>query len=170
VLAELAGIALARGEPESARVLLDDALAITDELGLVFDRATVLHSVALLDRAAADVVAAAGALAEAIATRRRAGTKIELLQSLEVAAGVLGDADPAASATLFAATARSREFLGAPAYPRDRARNERDREAARVALGAEAFAAASARGEQLEIDRATDLALDGLGALRACVA
>ena len=138
------------------------ATAALDEFRAIGDRdcsSAALLCLARTARAASRLDRAASRLAESLALRSQLGMKKGLAECFEEAAAIAlagGEAD--AAARLLGAAAALRGRIGAPVAPVDAPALEAAREAAMSALGAEAFAAATAAGEGLDLPAARDLA------------
>lgn len=171
------------GDYELSRLLHEQSLAIRRGSGDRWSIPISLRDLGRLARHQGDRKRAVALLRESLVLFREQGDikgVAACLESLAQAGPATGDTGPATqtdrdpidgrsvggisaaakrSAQLLGAAESLRQKIGAPLTPVDRVDYERDVEAARRALGEEAFAAAWAEGRAMELEQAVECAL-----------
>jgi tetratricopeptide (TPR) repeat protein len=159
-LEALAGVALARGDPSTARPLLEERLAICRRLGTPSLLIHALGGMGHVERDEGSYERARAYYQETLALRREVGDKYALAQSLEDLAVLAGRQQQAVTAVrLLGAGEAYCETLGARPPVCVAAEYERAVAEARAALDEAAFAAAWAEGRAMTLDEAVDYAL-----------
>jgi predicted ATPase/DNA-binding SARP family transcriptional activator len=162
-LAVMAGLALARGDRQSARTLLEELLAICRELGDSGHLVHALGAMGHLERDEGEYARARAFYGESLVLRRDLGHQFAVAQSLEDFAVLAGQQRQVERAIrlLGAAEAFCETLDARPpvAVVSDYRRTVAD---ARTALGEPAFAAAWAEGRALSLDQAIEYALGDL--------
>ena len=144
----------------SARMHLEESLAICRELG---DRAGMATSLCYLARVATEegvLLSARALLAESTAIRLELGDRRGIAESLEACANVaLALGRPLRAACIWGAAERQRSDLGSPMPPGERPRYESRVQAARAACANDtAFEAAWRDGSAMTVEQATAFA------------
>jgi non-specific serine/threonine protein kinase len=158
----MARVALRRGDPRTARGLLEQRLAICRKLGASEQLVHALGAMGHLERDEGNYGQARAYYQESLLMRRELGSLLALAQSLEdmaVLAGRLGEAERAIR--LLGAEEEFCETLGARPPVAIAAEYERTVTEGRAALGEAAFAARWAEGRTLTLEQAIDYALGG---------
>jgi predicted ATPase/DNA-binding SARP family transcriptional activator/Tfp pilus assembly protein PilF len=156
--AALGELASVQGDHATAQRLLEEGLERAREVGDVYPLAWTHNRLGSAAAARGDPAAARSAYEEALCIGRRVGmpwhvvTSLEGLAALDVAGG-----QPDRAALLLGAAEAIRAEIGAPRWPSMREAYERVVDAARVALGETAFAAAHAKGGALTLAQAVAL-------------
>ena len=150
----------ARGEAGRARALAEDSLTLAAALGMTIDPATVARAAGMVLLGTGEVARGAALLRESLATCWRVGARWEMAECLEgLAASAVAAGQPLRAIRLLGAAAALREALGAPVPPVERPGHEATVQAARTALGEEAFLAAWAEGQALSVEQVVAEAL-----------
>lgn len=153
-----------RRDLAAAGHLHEEALTLFRELG---DRKGIAESLRSLGRVAADggdAETARPLLRESLAMLQALGERSAIPASVEPLAALLASSGaPAQAASLWGAMAQLRETIAAPLDASERAAHERDVEAARAALGDEAFERAWRQGNAMTADEAIARALGNGG-------
>ena len=153
-LMNLAELAQDRRDHARATALCRESLGLRRQAGDQWGIASALAMLGDIARGQGGHAAAEARYAESLALQRDLGDQLEVARCLEGMAGVAGAVGRAEhAARLFGAASARREAVGAPVAPADRARYERDLEAARLALGPERFAAAWEEGRAWPLER-----------------
>jgi hypothetical protein len=159
-LAEMAGVALKRGDPRAARVLLEERLAICRKLG---DSDLLVHALGAmghLERDEGDYGRARAFYQESLLLRRELGSLFALAQSLQDLAVLAGrERHPERAIRLLGAGEAFCERLGARPPVAMAPEYERTVAEGRAAMGETAFAAAWAEGRAMSLEQAVDYAL-----------
>jgi predicted ATPase/DNA-binding SARP family transcriptional activator len=158
-LAGLGIVARYDGDYGRARRLLEESLASLRESGSAADAATPLYHLGVLACSEGDDKRASDLLRESLAQRKACGNRLGMVECLEAIAAVArsrGESERAAR--LLGAVEVVREAVGAPRWPIDQARRDRDVAELRMSLGEEGFIAASASGRAMTLDQAIELA------------
>ncbi len=159
-LNNLGNLAKDRGDYAAARPLLEEGLALARELGNPHLTAMLLDNLGVVALQQGDVRDARSLLADSLALKREMGDQWGVAYSLEGMAGVaLAQNDFGGTACLLGIAAWVREDLGRPLQSADQDQSDRRAEAARAALGADAFAAAWEAGRAMTVEEAVDYAL-----------
>jgi tetratricopeptide (TPR) repeat protein len=160
VLGDLGDIARRQGDDRRAATLLEECLALAGRLGDDKEvRALALTRLGRLAHAQGDDQKAAELFARNLAQLRMGGDILWILECLEGLAATLCSLEcPALAARLFGAAAATREAIGAPVPPCDRAAQDHAIAAVQTALG-DTFALAWAAGRALGLEEAVSAAL-----------
>ena len=149
-----------RGDRLAARTLLEEALAISRDLGDVRNTSISLLNLGIAARGCGDHSAERSLFAEALALRSRLGNRpgvVDALEEISRLASAKGDSRFAAQ--LLGAAERLREEIGQPRSPAARGWHAEDVAAASAALGEQTFAQARAEGMEMSWEEAVDSAL-----------
>ncbi len=158
-LHNLGVMAMLQGDHESARALWEEALSIRNELGDRSGSATTLHTLGALALAQGNRALARARFLESLRIAQVLGNQLGIASALEGLAPVAAQTSaPIQAVRLWAAAARIRADIGAPAPPEEQETRNRDIEDSRRTVGEEAFAAAWAHGQALTMDEAADAA------------
>jgi predicted ATPase/transcriptional regulator with XRE-family HTH domain len=152
-LMNLAQVARARGDLDRARARAAEGVHLARAVGNRRTLGFALRTLAQMEQLQGDRTAARAGYAESLALFREIGDALHTAVSLErlaILAVEVGDAKQAAH--LLAAADALRAPLGTPIAPTARGEHDHALAAARVALGADAFAAAWAAGRALPLD------------------
>src|SRR5216683_3738327 len=163
-LVVLAQAQLALGEPEEAAAMLDDAttLARANAMTWVLGRAARVR--AELRAREGDLQEAESLAHESLNLGREAGDQLGLVDALELLARLAAEHDSnKESIRLWGAAESLRSELGYVRFPVDRGPHEAAVAAAKLALGADEFAAAWAQGAKLSAEEAIAYAARGRG-------
>jgi predicted ATPase/DNA-binding XRE family transcriptional regulator len=156
----LGQIAVRRGEAARAVALLEESLTRCDQMDYRPGRAATLHWLGLAAWRQGAPALALVRLGESLGLRRGMGERLGLTECLEALATVAaGTGRSLVAAQLLGAAEAGRAAIGAPLPPADRAEHAATAQAARAALGDDAFAAAWAAGQALTLDQAAAGAL-----------
>jgi non-specific serine/threonine protein kinase len=157
----LSALAPGRGEPQAARSLMEERLALCRELGTSDFLIHALGAMGHLERDKGNYGRAQAYYQESLVMRRELGNKFALAQSLEdlaVLAGRQGQAERAirllGAAEAFCETLGTRLPVAQPAV------YQATVAAGRAALGEAEFAALWAEGQALSLEEAIDFALE----------
>jgi predicted ATPase/DNA-binding SARP family transcriptional activator len=159
-LSGLGMLALRADDLAAAQALLEEALLLNCTLGRPGYEATNLNQLGTLALQRADLPSARTLFAQALEIHRETGQRIEAAISVRLFARLAmlqGEIERAAR--LFGAAETLREAGRVVLPPVDRAEHEASVDAARTALGEEAFAAAWAAGRALSMEQAITDAL-----------
>ena len=160
VLCNLGTAALRSGDPAGAAEAFERGLALSRRAENAGTITQALGGLAAVARSRGDDERAAELYREGLGLSRGLGAAAGIAPVLEELAGVLVVRDPRRAARLFGAVESVRDTAGASAARDDQPRYDRDVEAARAALGEEAFAAAWTEGRAMALDRAVASALE----------
>jgi predicted ATPase len=150
----------AQGEYAAAQNHLDEALFINRQSGNFAWEAYNLKALGDVARNLTDYSAARSLYKQSMTIRRAGGEKRSIADSLESLAGLqTTEGKHEQAARLWAAAQHLREEIGAPAWPRDKNRQDLDIAETRAALGEEAFAAAWEAGRAMTWEQAVEYAL-----------
>jgi hypothetical protein len=155
-------VALARGEPERARPLLEAFRAAADDPDAPDASWALTAALVELGRVAlalGEPAEAARLLRQSLRMRQAAVERLGVVECLEVLATIAAGAAPDRAARLLGAAAAARRALGTPLLPIRWPEVAAAEGAARAALGAPAYAAARAAGEALSLEGAAAEAL-----------
>jgi tetratricopeptide (TPR) repeat protein len=159
----LGALAEGQGDLITAQSLWEEAMAVCHEVGDQWNLAWLLLDLGRLARRQGDRERAYDRCKESLAIFRELGTKWGIILSLEWLAMLTGAEDePERAARLFGAAATLRDAITAPRSPpvrAERAEFECHLANIHVALGEEAFAAAWAKGQAMELEEAVTYAL-----------
>jgi tetratricopeptide (TPR) repeat protein len=160
VLDNLAVLALLRGDPETATKLIAEARAVPLAVGQAWGEPQALALLGEIARRQGDYQKAVDSYRAAIAIANRRGDRTFVrgcLVAIGDIAAFCGEAERAAQ--LLGAAERLTEAVGSWSHLSARGGDEQAVQAAREALGDEAFAAAWAAGRALSLDQAVSEAL-----------
>jgi predicted ATPase/DNA-binding CsgD family transcriptional regulator len=149
VLALLAEIALAQGEPIRAREMAEEAVAIFKEVGIAWETARVMTSLAHIAAAQGDLEAARTCYQEGFSLTSKYSDWLMAVILEGLAAVVAEQGSPAWAAQLWGAAEALRERLGAPMQPLFRSAYDQAVAGVRSVLGEKTFATAWAEGRAL---------------------
>jgi len=147
-----------QGAYEQALRLLEESLLMFRELGDLFGIALLLTDMGGVALARADVERTAQLYNEALALSWRIGDKRRVAFCLEGLAAAAGPGQAGRAARLFGAAAALRDAIGSPLPPSERSDHEQSLAAARAG-DPDAFAAAWAEGQAVELEQAVVVAL-----------
>jgi tetratricopeptide (TPR) repeat protein len=154
-LNNLGEVARVQADFGRAASLFAESLALFRGLGEKYATADVLIGLGMALVAQGDEGLALPVYVESLDLFRAVGSTWGVAYSLEgIAAVAYMQGEPARGARLCGAAVALRDVIGAPLPPLDRAAYDRMVDAARAALGDEAFGAAWAEGRALSLDRA----------------
>jgi predicted ATPase/DNA-binding XRE family transcriptional regulator len=137
----------------------DEALAHAREIGYKIGEATALHRLGLAALDAGQAEQALSLLGESLRIVQSTGDFQEMAGILEGLAAVAASAAPERAARLVGMSAVLRESRGVPRPPAEQAAHERTVAAITIALGAPAYAAATAAARALSLEHAIAEAL-----------
>jgi predicted ATPase len=161
----IAGLPLRRGDPRTARSLLEERLAICRKLGKATLLVHALGGMGHLERDEGNHARARSLYAESLVLRRELDDRFALAQSLEDLAALAGREQQTARAVrLLGAGEAFCETLGARPPVAMAAEYERTVAEGRATLGEAAFAAAWTVGRALSLEEAIACALEGTAA------
>ncbi len=160
MLALLGRLAFQQGHHREAGQLLAESLALQREQGYQQGLAWTLLSLARVAHAEGDDARAGRLLVEALESAHDVGDRLALARSMEEAAAIAAASQPAPAVCLAGAAEALRQTVGADPLPAERDRLARWQVAARVALGADGYAAALAAGRRYSLKQATAAALE----------
>lgn len=159
-LARLGQLARRQGRLLEATVQLEAGMDIARDAGETWCIAECQDELAHVAMLQGRLAQAEELLRQSLTSFRRQGDQEALLCGLHLAAALaLRQSRPERAAHLLGAIEASRERLGLPLSPLDRADHHAATVAARVSLGDSAFAAAWAEGRALSLEQALALAL-----------
>ncbi len=154
-LNNLGEVARVQADYGRAAALFAESLALFRGLGEKYATADVLIGLGMALVAQGDEGSALPVYAESLGLFHAVGSTWGVAYSLEgIAAVACAQGEPARAARLCGAAAALRDAIGAPLPPLDRAAYDRIVDAARAALGDDAFGAAWAAGHVLSLDQA----------------
>jgi len=162
LLASLGSLALNETDYARARVRFEESLALRRELGDTWGLAQSLMGLAVLEQEAGDYGAAHALLKESLSIERDTGDRLGMAGTLESLAALAAAEDEwVRAARLQGAAGLLRERLRV--HPWEAVMRDREREvnAARTALGEDAFAEAWADGRAMTLAEALDYAMLG---------
>ena len=149
-LSRLGEVFLQQGDTVKARLLLEEDVALSREIGYRHGTATSLSLLGKVAASQGDYSAARAFYEESLAMGREVGDNLGIAFYLEGLAGVVAVQGERLWATrLWGAAEALREAIGAPLPPVDRPAYESSVAAARAHLGERAFAAAWAEGRMM---------------------
>lgn len=159
-LGNLGLVAYEQGDFKEAKRLYQESFAIQRELGNKQGIAYSLNNLGDLAFEQGEYEEAKRLIRESLALFRELGDKRGIAYSLEEF-GYLAASEAKAgrAAKLYGATAALREAIHAPLPPSERARHEKAVEAAKAALGQDAFNRAYAEGRAMPLAAAIEMAL-----------
>jgi predicted ATPase/DNA-binding SARP family transcriptional activator len=159
-LQALGHVARSQGDYAAARSYYEEGLVMYRELENKGQLAHVLHNLGHVDRSEGKHGVAHAHYAESLTLFREQRHESALAYPLEGFAGLAAaEGKPRRAAHLWGSAEALREALCFPMDPPDRAMNAPYMEAARIALGEEAFAAAWAEGRSMPPEQAISYAL-----------
>ncbi|HEU0114177.1 MAG TPA: LuxR C-terminal-related transcriptional regulator, partial [Thermomicrobiales bacterium] len=146
-----------QGDPERAARHFEQTLALMREIGDQWTIGLILNSLGLIACARGDRWEATRRFAEALSQWQTMGSRENLIETLSgVATLAAAVRSPQWAARLFGAAARQRDEIGHAAVLPERACYEAAEQAARTALGKDAFAAEVAAGRKLSFEQALE--------------
>jgi hypothetical protein len=154
-------VALAQGDHGAARGLLEQSLALYQEIGARNGSATVLGLQGRVALREGDAAQADQLYAASLRLWRELSNRLGIASSLEGWAEVaLAQDRPARVARLCAVAASLREAIGSPLWPVEQARYDRTVAVARAQVDETAFAAAWEEGRALPLEQIIGEVLD----------
>ncbi len=167
-LINLGAAALYRGDLQAASDHLEDALALSRQLGYREGVAWALNELGILWRRRHHPARAAELLRESLLVHQELGDRWRMASVLEeIAIALLARIDPRAAARTLGAADALRDALGAPVPPVERTDRDWAVNTVRRRLGTAVFTAAWDEGVALGVDSAVDAALSAIDRLYA---
>jgi hypothetical protein len=158
----LADGARARGDLETAGSLLDDALAVAQEIRGPWTRGLASQGLGRLARARDDLGEAQSHHREALQAFVEMGHKLAAVEAMESLAGLAARTDRFEKAVcLFGAVEAIREAIGSVRFASEESSYQADLALARTGLADEAFDRAWSTGRAMSLDEAAAFALTG---------
>lgn len=158
-LLNLGYVAAYRGDPRG-REFLDESLKLYRDLGDRYGASRALNLLAIRAWFDGDGERARTLGEEALRMRKEIGDRLGIAVSIESLGGLAAfQGHGVYAARLFGAAERLRDAIGSPVTPSDQALLDWARSDAQKAAGADAFDAAVARGRELKLEDAIELAL-----------
>lgn len=149
-LHNLGVIEMQQHDYDAARALWEESLSIRIEIGDRAGNAATLQTLGALALEQGDLVTARARFTDALHLSQELGMQLQIASSLEGLAPVAAQSGQHERAIrLFAAAARIREAIGAPAHPSEQELRDREIDEIRQAMSEQAFAAAWTAGRTL---------------------